>query len=65
MIFFPRRKPGMKPNRIAIAALALGLAIVPCLAANKSQTLTGEISDAMCGAKHQCQAQQPTARAPA
>lgn len=43
----------MKRNRIAVAALALGLAIVPSFAANKSQTLTGEVSDAMCGAKHQ------------
>jgi len=29
-----------------------GLAAVPALAAGKSQTLTGEVSDAMCGAKH-------------
>jgi hypothetical protein len=53
MTFFSRRKPCMKRNRIAVAALALGLAIVPSFAANKSQTLTGEVSDAMCGAKHQ------------
>ena len=30
-----------------------GLAVFPALAAGKSQTLTGEVSDAMCGAKHQ------------
>ncbi len=30
-----------------------GLVAVPALAAGKSQTLTGEVSDAMCGAKHE------------
>jgi hypothetical protein len=44
-------------NRIATAVLGLqmliGLAVVPALAAGKSQTLTGEVSDAMCGAKHE------------
>lgn len=47
----------MKFNRIATAVvgmhLMLGMAAVPALAAGKSQTLTGEVSDAMCGAKHQ------------
>ena len=47
----------MKVNRIAIAILGMqmlaGLAAVPALAAGKSQTLTGEVSDAMCGAKHE------------
>jgi hypothetical protein len=47
----------MKMNRIAAAVLGIqmlvGLAAVPALAAGKSQTLTGEVSDAMCGAKHQ------------
>ncbi|MFZ3341218.1 MAG: hypothetical protein WA213_10080 [Terriglobales bacterium] len=43
----------MKLNRIVIAVLALGIAAVPALAANKNKTLTGEVSDAMCGAKHQ------------
>jgi hypothetical protein len=47
----------MKTNRIATAVLGMqmlvGLAVVPALAAGKSQTLTGEVSDAMCGAKHQ------------
>ncbi len=46
----------MKVNRIAAAILGMqmlaGLA-VPALAAGKNQTLTGEVSDAMCGAKHE------------
>jgi hypothetical protein len=47
----------MKFNQIAVAVLGMqiliGLAAVPTLAAGKSQTLTGEVSDAMCGAKHE------------
>lgn len=47
----------MRMNRIATAVvgiqLLLGMAAVPALAAGKSQTLTGEVSDAMCGAKHE------------
>ncbi|MGC9987609.1 MAG: hypothetical protein ABSC07_03395 [Terriglobales bacterium] len=47
----------MKINRVAAAVLgmqmAIGLAAVPAIAAGKSQTLTGEVSDAMCGAKHE------------
>ena len=47
----------MKINRLVIAVLGIlllaGLAAVPALAAGKSQTLTGTVSDAMCGAKHQ------------
>jgi hypothetical protein len=47
----------MKANRIATAVLGIqllaGIGAVPALAAGKSQTLTGEVSDAMCGAKHQ------------
>jgi len=47
----------MKVNRIAAAVLAiqmlLGIAAIPALAAGKNQTLTGEVSDAMCGAKHE------------
>jgi hypothetical protein len=47
----------MKVNRIAAAVLGIqmlvGLAAVPALAAGKSQTFTGEVSDAMCGAKHE------------
>ena len=44
-------------RRIAAAVLGMqmlvGLAAVPALAAGKSQTLTGEVGDAMCGAKHE------------
>jgi hypothetical protein len=47
----------MKANRIAAASLGIqifiGLATVPALAAGKTQTMTGEVSDAMCGAKHE------------
>jgi hypothetical protein len=47
----------MKVNRIAAAVLAIqmlvGMAAIPALAAGKNQTLTGEVSDAMCGAKHE------------
>jgi hypothetical protein len=50
-------KSRMKFNLIATAVLGVqllvGLAAVPALAAGKSQTLTGEVSDAMCGAKHE------------
>ncbi|MGA2352930.1 MAG: hypothetical protein ABSG02_00440 [Terriglobales bacterium] len=47
----------MKVNQIAAAVLGIqllvGMAAVPALAAGKSQTLTGVVSDAMCGAKHE------------
>lgn len=47
----------MKSNRIVTAVLgilmAIGWATIPALAAGKSQTFTGEVSDAMCGAKHE------------
>jgi len=47
----------MKVNRVVTAVFGMlllaGLAAVPVLAAAKSQTLTGTVSDAMCGAKHQ------------
>ena len=47
----------MKAKRIATAVLGiqmlLALGAVPALAAGKSQTLTGQVSDAMCGAKHE------------
>jgi len=47
----------MRANRIAALILGMqmlaGLAVLPALAAGKSQTLTGEVSDAMCGAKHE------------
>jgi hypothetical protein len=40
--------------RVSIAALLLGGLVValPALAAGKTQTFTGEVSDSMCGAKH-------------
>jgi hypothetical protein len=47
----------MKANRIAAAVLGMqmlvGLTAFPALAAGKSQTFTGQVSDAMCGAKHE------------
>jgi hypothetical protein len=47
----------MKLNRIATAVLGiqlvLGMATVPAKAAGKGQTLTGEVSDSMCGLKHE------------
>jgi len=47
----------MQLNRIATATLGvqlmLGLASAPALAAGKSQTLNGVVSDSMCGAKHE------------
>ncbi|MGB9235659.1 MAG: hypothetical protein WCC04_14710 [Terriglobales bacterium] len=47
----------MNRNGIGAAVLAmqllLGLGAVPALAAGKSQTLTGEVSDSMCGVKHE------------
>jgi hypothetical protein len=58
---FPGEDRKMKANRIASAVfgmfmlmvMSVGLVAVPALAAGKSQTLTGEVSDAMCGAKHE------------
>src|ERR1039458_4755490 len=47
----------MRTSRIAAAVLGIqflvGMAAIPALAAGKSQTLTGQVSDAMCGAKHE------------
>lgn len=47
----------MKVKRIATAVfgmqMLIGLAALPALAAGKTQTLTGEVSDTMCGAKHE------------
>jgi hypothetical protein len=47
----------MQVNRVAAAVLALqfalGASALTALAAGKSQTLTGQVSDAMCGAKHE------------
>ncbi len=46
----------MKANRMAAAVLGvqmlIGMAAVPALAGGKTETLSGEVSDAMCGAKH-------------
>ena len=54
---YPGDENSMKVNRVAAAILGMqllaGLAAVPAMAAGKSQTLTGEVSDAMCGAKHE------------
>jgi len=36
-----------------VLQLLLGTGLLPALAAGKSQTLTGQVSDAMCGAKHE------------
>lgn len=50
-------KRRMKANRISAAILGIqmlvALTVVPAVAAGKTQTLTGEVSDAMCGAKHE------------
>ena len=47
----------MKLDRVVTAVLGMqllvALTVMPALAGGKSQTLTGEVSDAMCGAKHQ------------
>jgi hypothetical protein len=37
---------------MAIAMLCVGLAVPPKVAAGDTQTFTGKVSDAMCGAKH-------------
>jgi hypothetical protein len=37
---------------MATAVLCMGLAVVPKVAAGGTQTFTGKVSDAMCGAKH-------------
>lgn len=37
---------------LATAFLGATLALAPALASNKRQTLTGRVSDAMCGANH-------------
>jgi len=47
----------MNMNRIAATVLGfqllVGLSALPASAAGKTQTLTGQVSDAMCGAKHE------------
>ena len=37
---------------MATVVLSTGLAVVPGMAAGSTQTFTGKVSDAMCGAKH-------------
>jgi hypothetical protein len=37
---------------VATVVLSTGLAVVPGMAAGSTQTFTGKVSDAMCGAKH-------------
>jgi hypothetical protein len=37
---------------LAILLFGAGLTISPAWAANKATTITGQVSDAMCGAKH-------------
>ena len=37
---------------MAMVVLCTGLAVVPSVAAGNTQTFTGKVSDAMCGAKH-------------
>jgi hypothetical protein len=54
----------MKAPRVAAAILALPLILgTPALAAGKSQTLTGEVSDAMCGKKHEMASKADCTRA--
>jgi hypothetical protein len=38
---------------MATVVLSAGLTVVPAVAAGSTQTFTGKVSDAMCGAKHQ------------
>jgi hypothetical protein len=38
--------------RMATVVLGTGLTVVPGVAAGNTQTFTGKVSDAMCGAKH-------------
>src|SRR5450755_4780813 len=37
---------------MATVVLSTGLSVVPGMAAGSTQTFTGQVSDAMCGAKH-------------
>ena len=37
---------------MATVVLSTGLAVVPGMAAGSTQTVTRQVSDAMCGAKH-------------
>ncbi len=42
----------MLQGLMATLVLSAGLAVVPTMAAGTTQTFTGKVSDAMCGAKH-------------
>jgi hypothetical protein len=42
----------MRQALIAIVVLSTGLAVLPGMAKGSTQTFTGRVSDAMCGAKH-------------
>ncbi len=43
----------MRADQVSLAGLALMFSmVVPAMAAGKTQTLSGQVSDAMCGAKH-------------
>lgn len=46
---------GLNKLGVSLAALVLvsGLAVVPAFGAGKAQTFSGQVSDAMCGAKHE------------
>lgn len=48
MSFYPKRLAGS----LATLLLGAGLTLSTALAADKAQSFTGEVSDAMCGAKH-------------
>jgi hypothetical protein len=37
---------------MVMVVLSAGLAVLPAMAAGSTQTFTGKVSDAMCGAKH-------------
>jgi hypothetical protein len=46
----------MRAHKVSMAMVGLALVsslTVPAMAAGKTQTLSGTVSDAMCGAKHQ------------
>ena len=46
---------GLNKLGVSVAALLLvtGLAVAPAFSAGKAQTFNGQVSDAMCGAKHE------------
>ena len=45
-------RPGLLKFAVVIAILGTGLLVTPSFAA-KAETFTGEVGDAMCGAKHE------------